>query len=259
MLRKFNTNRTPADNIKLGSLTAFVAGMVNVASVMIFFAFTSNITGHFAVLAEEVSKGNWYQVAIVFGWILLFFTGSFTANFIVTGLGNKRRQLAHALPLAIEIVCLTGVGLYGQLWYGETLTETEWLLAIMLFAMGLQNGLTASISNFSLKTTHLTGTITDLGILFSLFTRAEYRRNRELRDRARLLLAIMGSYLAGGIIAGSVYLYLSFVVFYIVSGILLFIICYDHIKLRAMLRVRQKQTREVHGRQVLYRDKSYPE
>jgi hypothetical protein len=45
----------------------------------------------------------------------------------------------------------------------KTLEETEALVALMLFATGLQNGLTASISNFSVKTTHLTGTTTDLG------------------------------------------------------------------------------------------------
>ncbi len=41
----------------------------------------------------------------------------------------------------------------------------------MLLAMGLQNGLTASISNFSVKTTHLTGLTTDVGILTAMFTK----------------------------------------------------------------------------------------
>lgn len=65
MLRKFSNSRTLSDNIKLGSLTAFSAGMVNVVSVMLFFAFTSNVTGHYAVLAEEIAKGNWYQAGVV--------------------------------------------------------------------------------------------------------------------------------------------------------------------------------------------------
>jgi uncharacterized membrane protein YoaK (UPF0700 family) len=68
------------------------------------------------------------------------------------------------------------VGIYGQNYYKNTLPETQFLVALMLFATGLQNGLTASISNFSVKTTHLTGTTTDLGILFSMFTQKEYRK-----------------------------------------------------------------------------------
>jgi uncharacterized membrane protein YoaK (UPF0700 family) len=59
-------------------------------------------------------------------------------------------------------LCLLFVGIYGQFYYQKTLEETEYLVALMLFATGLQNGLTASISNFSIKTTHLTGTTTDL-------------------------------------------------------------------------------------------------
>jgi uncharacterized membrane protein YoaK (UPF0700 family) len=258
MLDQFNTHRTHADNMKLGGLTAFVAGMVNVASLMIFFAFTSNVTGHFAILAEEISKGNWYQVGVVFGWIFLFFTGSFVSNFIVINLYRSRTSMAHALPLFIEILCLVTVGIYGSFWYRESLTETEVLVALMLFAMGLQNGLTASISNFAVKTTHLTGVTTDLGILFSMFTRPEYRANKELRQKARLLLLIMVSYVIGGIFAGSLYLTLSFKVFYFVSILLGGIILYDFIKLRSSIRARKQlilKKRERHRRLFSVRQK----
>jgi uncharacterized membrane protein YoaK (UPF0700 family) len=246
MLQKYNTSRTPADNLRLGALTSFVAGMVNVSSVMIFFAFTSNITGHFAVLAEEISKGNWYQVGIVFGWIFLFFSGSFLANFLVIHI--RRKFLAHSLPLLLEIVCLMAVGVYGDFWYSETLTETEVLLCFMLFAMGLQNGLTASISNAAVKTTHLTGLTTDLAILFSMFTQPEYRRNAELRGKARLLLTILLCYLTGGVIAGGVCLTLGFVVFYAVSSILFFIIVYDFYQLRSSIRNRRQYIRRKRSR-----------
>ena len=76
MLRKFSTSRTLSDNIKLGGLTAFTAGTINIASLLIFFNFTSNITGHYAILASEISKGNIEQIAIVSLWILLFFLGN---------------------------------------------------------------------------------------------------------------------------------------------------------------------------------------
>lgn len=225
--------------MKLGGLTAFVAGMVNVASVMIFFAFSSNVTGHYAILAEEISKGNWYQVGVVFGWIFLFFTGSFVSNFIIINLFKSRTSMAHALPLLLEIICLTTIGIYGTYWYNESLTETEVLVAVMLFAMGLQNGLTASISNFAVKTTHLTGLTTDLGIIFSMYTKPEFRANPELRKKGRLLLLIMFSYLIGGAIAGALYLKLSFTVFYIVSVLLGGIIVYDFIRIKKSIRERK--------------------
>lgn len=239
MLRKFNTNRKPSDNLKLGGLTAFVAGMVNVASLMIFFAFTSNVTGHFAILAEEISKGNWYQAAIVFGWIFCFFFGSFISGFIIVHWGQTRRSFAHAVPLILEIVIFVSVGSYGLLYYKETLKETEIMVGVMLLSMGLQNGLTAAISNFSIKTTHLTGLTTDVGILSAMFTRKFYREKEELRQRFQLLLVIVTCYLSGGILAGAVYLQLQFEVFFFVAGVLLFIIVYDYRKLKKRAERRQ--------------------
>lgn len=227
MLRKYSRNRTLGDNIRLGVLTAFTAGMVNVASFLIFLSFSSNVTGYFAIFAAEIVKGNFYQVLVVLGWILLFFLGSFFANLIVIHFNSKNKYLAHAIPVILEIICLLIVGFYGQFFYKETLTETEALLSLMLFAMGLQNGLTASISNFTVKTTHLTGATTDLGILFSMFTKREFRQNQEMIDKAKLIVSITASYVTGAIIAGLIYKHVQFKLFYIVCLFLLVVLAYD--------------------------------
>lgn len=245
MLRKYSNSRSLSDNIKLGTLTAFVAGMVNIGSLLLFFAFTSNITGHYAILASEIVKGNYYQIAVVFSWIFLFFFGSFVSNMFVIHINQKNSYLAHAIPLILEIICLLVVGVYGEHFYKETLVETEFLLALMLFAMGLQNGLTASISNFSVKTTHLTGTTTDLGILFSMFTKKEYRENKTLVGRAKLLLSITASYITGAILAGFTYAHLNFKMFYLVSFVLVIIIVYDLYKLRLKLYLHQRRTLKI--------------
>lgn len=227
MLRKFSTSRTKEDNLKLGVLTAISAGMVNVLSLIIFFSFTSNVTGHYAILASEIVKGNYYQIAMVFSWIFLFFFGGFLSNLIVINFSKSNQYVAHSLPIIIETICLVCVGFYGLYFYQETLLETEILLCFLCLAMGLQNGLTASISNFSVKTTHLTGTTTDLGILFSMFTKREYRNNVDLVIRAKLLFAIMVSYLIGAILSGYLYRFIGFNVFFVVSFLLGIIISYD--------------------------------
>jgi uncharacterized membrane protein YoaK (UPF0700 family) len=241
MLRKYSNSRSYSDNLKLGSLSAFSAGMINIGSLLLFFSFSSNITGHYAVLASEIVKGNIYQTVVVFSWILLFFLGSFTSNLAVIHLNHKNSYIAHSIPLVLEILCLIAVSIYGDNFYGETLAETEVLLAIMLFAMGLQNGLTASISNFSIKTTHLTGTTTDLGILFSMFTKKEFRNNKNLKERAKLLSSITVFYLIGAVLAGFTYVSLGFKMFYVVSLVLAVIIMYDLYKIRLKLYLHKRK------------------
>lgn len=231
MLRNYSNSRTLGDNIRLGTLTAFTAGTINIASLLIFLSFTSNVTGHYAILAAEISQGNWTQVAVVGGWIFLFFFGGFVANMSVINFNRKSKYFAHSLPIFLEILCLLAVGIYGQFFYEKTLQETEALVALMLFATGLQNGLTASISNFSVKTTHLTGTTTDLGILASMFTQKKFRKNPELIARAKLLMSIMAAYVLGAIFSGLTYYSLEFRVFYVISICLVVVIGYDFYKI----------------------------
>lgn len=234
MLRKFSNSRTLNDNIRLGALTGFVAGMVNVASFLIFFSFSSNVTGYYAILASEIVKGNWYQFLVVGAWIFLYFFGSFTSNFIIIHFDRKNRGLAHSIPILLEIICMVTVGFYGNSFYQETLTETEVLLSLMIFAMGLQNGLTASISNFAVKTTHLTGATTDLGILASMFTKKQFRQNPELVGKAKLILSIVVSFMTGAVISGFIYQAIMFKLFYVVSFFLVIVICYDMYKLKIL-------------------------
>ncbi|MFD2968311.1 YoaK family protein [Sphingobacterium bambusae] len=245
MLRKYSNHRTQSDNVKLGALTAFSAGMVNVASVTVFFAFTSNITGYYAVFAQELSKGNWYQGAVVLLWILLFFMGSFLSNFvIVQGRGRWSQYISHAIPVILEFLSILFVGLYLDFFYSNSLQETEFLVAALLFAMGLQNGLTASISNSVVKTTHLTGLTTDLAILVSMFSKRQNRQNKALVDKFHLLLTIMTAYVIGGIFGGIGYLYLENGTFYLTCVILLVIALYDFYKLTRVKHLFDRRHKE---------------
>ena len=230
MLRKYSNSRTLGDNVRLGILTALVAGMVNVASLLLFLSFSSNVTGYFAIFASELVNGNIYQIALVGSWIFLFFFGSFVSNFLVINLSEKNKYLAHALPLLLELACILAVGVYGTYGYKGSLHESELMLSLLLFAMGLQNGLTASISNFAVKTTHLTGATTDLGVLASMFTNKKFRNKRELRDKATLIFSIFISYVVGGVLFALFYKTLQFKMFFIISAFLLVVILYDSYK-----------------------------
>jgi uncharacterized membrane protein YoaK (UPF0700 family) len=125
------------------------------------------------------------------------------------------------------LLLLAGVALYGTTAYGETLRETELLVTVLLFAMGLQNGLVATISGGVVKTTHLTGLLTDLGIEIALLLRAEERPKETLQFKLRLHLLILASYLLGGLLGGLVFLRVQFNAFYLASFVLSLLIVHD--------------------------------
>jgi uncharacterized membrane protein YoaK (UPF0700 family) len=226
MLIQSAENRELKNNLLLGATTAIAAAMVNVAGVMVLFAYTSNITGHVATLAEELVKGHWYQTGVVFIWLTLFFGGSFVAQLLIAVFEKKGPRISHAAPILIEILALLAVAIYGHLFYHESLKETELLVASLIFCMGLQNGMVATISNNQVKTTHLTGLITDLGREMACSFFPKYR-SVELTDKLKLHGTILACYFIGGIMGGYFFLAFDFQVFYIVVGILLFILFYD--------------------------------
>ncbi len=230
MLRRYSNSRTFRDNLRLGIFTALIAGMVNVASLILFYSFTSNLTGHFAILAQEIANGKWFQMLVVLFWILLFFAGSFLSNNLIINSTRKNAFVSHSIPMVLEIGCFVFVGIYGQFFYTETLTQTEILVSVLLFSMGLQNGLTASISNFQIKTTHLTGLTTDLAIHLSMLTKKKYRMNIQVVEKTKLMAAIIGSYLIGGVFSGLVIQSIQFRVFYFISVAMLGVLVYDFVK-----------------------------
>ena len=88
------------------------------------------------------------------------------------------------MPVAIEALLLAAVALFGG--SGHLFAS----LAVMGFSMGLQNAVITKISDAEIRTTHVTGTITDIGIeLGRLFYWNRTPRGTEVRaDRRKLAL-----------------------------------------------------------------------
>jgi len=219
--------RSRSQNLALGGTTAIAAGMVNVASVMAFFGFSSNVTGHVAIFTQELSEGRWHQVTVVLGWLASFLTGAFLANTLVQGFGTSPRRIGRVLAPTLEILLLLAAGYYCQHHYAETLRETEALIALLLLAMGLQNGTVASVSGGVVKTTHLTGLFTDLGIELAMLVRGELHQNAALGFKLHLHLAILGGYVLGGVVGGLVYARFGYVALLLAAGVLASVLVHD--------------------------------
>jgi uncharacterized membrane protein YoaK (UPF0700 family) len=237
--------RQPRDDLFLGGSTALVAGLVNVCSVMTFFTFSSNVTGHAATFVEEVVKGHWYQVGVVLAWLLLFLAGAFVANLCITLLSPQRSYLGHALPLLVQAAVLFAVAYYGHRHYDETLWETELLVAVLLFTMGIQNGTVSTVSGSVVRTTHLTGLFTDLAMELSMILQRRFRADPKLRFKLLLHLVILAGYMVGGIVGGFTCMLIGFRTFYLASVLLVLVVLHDVLVLRwpGMLKLAAEPTR----------------
>lgn len=240
-------NQVMGEQLRLAGSMSFIAGTVNVTSFLAFYVFSSNVTGYYAILGAEIAEGNFYQIYIIFAWIFLFLSGSFISSLIVHSFKKKNRAIAISLPLIIEIACLFSVGFYGMNFYAETLTETEILVAMLLFAMGVQNGFTSSISKFAVKTTHLTGATTDFAVLLAMLTKNSYRKDPKNIAKFKLLGISILSYLTGTVFSGILYFQVHLYVLYGTCVMLTMILAYNMYK---VYKYRFRQQENLYGQTI---------
>ena len=161
-------------------------------------------------------------------YIFFFFLGSFSSSFIVEIITRKNENYFYIIPTSIESLILVFIAIFGK----DLISENPNLIACsLLFAMGLQNSLVTRISNATVRTTHLTGLFTDLGIeLSQLIFYREKEPKEKLLTSIKLRLTIISFFFIGGIIGGIFYSKMGLLVLLIGSISLIIGIVFDNIR-----------------------------
>lgn len=229
MFRHQGKTRTLKHNLNIASLLSFVAGIVNVAGFLAVQRLTTNVTGHFAFFVDEIFKLNLWQGLIYFLYIFFFFLGSFVSNMLIEIVSKSNDKLIYIIPIILESLILFAVAAFGEFLISQ---KPNLLACSLLFAMGLQNSLVTTISNATVRTTHLTGLFTDLGIeLSQLFFYKQKDQKDRLYASIKLRLTIISFFFLGGLLGGICYSTLNLYVLAIAGTILLVGIIYDDLKL----------------------------
>lgn len=240
MFRHKGKHRRYRQNLKLASLLSFVAGIVNVAGYFSINTLTTNVTGHFTFFADEVVKNSWHVALASLLYIISFFAGAFVSGTAVEFMLRRAEKFMYLIPVLLEMGILTAVSFSAP---NIIATYKIFIACSMLFAMGMQNALVTSISNSVVRTTHLTGLFTDLGIeIGQLFFYTQSEQKQKLHSSIRLRLAIISFFFLGCLAGG--YGYFTFGI----SILRLAVIClsagliYDYLRYRVMA-IKRKYTK----------------
>ncbi len=233
MLYHTGPSRTFRQNSKLALLLGMTAGFVNAAGFLGLAVLTTNVTGHAAVFAEQVAARNWATVKVIGLWMLLFLLGSFLASMLV-GVVGRNRRFSYLIPLLLELLVLLAIGIAGQ----RAALFPHLVAGALLLVMGMQNSLVTMISGSVVRTTHLTGTFTDLGIALADFTRGESSERLKLKPRIRLYLVIIIFFMSGALVGGLCYQRWGFHSFLAPAGIVFITLLADTARVRWMLKSR---------------------
>jgi uncharacterized membrane protein YoaK (UPF0700 family) len=242
MFRHQGKNRTFIHNLRLATLLSFVAGIVNVTGVLSIQTLTTNVTGHFAYFAEEIRKQDYMAAITFFVFTIFFLLGAFTSNFLAELISKKYPNLSHVIPISLEMIILIAVGIFG-IASDLSSSEGKWIAFSMLFAMGIQNSLVTKISQATVRTTHLTGLFTDLGIeLSQLFFYKKPEENKKLKISIYLRLSIIIFFFMGCILGGFLYNLLEMQTLFVAAIFLLYALLYDYMRLKFHI-IKRKTSR----------------
>jgi uncharacterized membrane protein YoaK (UPF0700 family) len=218
LFRTQDVRRRFLHDLKLASILSISAGAVNSAGFFAFDVLTTNVTGHVALLANDLVAYNWEAAYMKLLWMFLFLMGAFVSSLWVQFFHNHptKGRFAHTVPLILEMSLLAGVAILGHHYFDYSEVMIQLLAGSLLFAMGLQNALITIVSGSVIRTTHLTGLFTDLGVNFAklFFRQGSIKENLIVKRRLILLLTIAGSFFIGGVIGGFIfasYLFFAFI------------------------------------------------
>ena len=183
---------------------AFMAGIVNVVGLLGFeHQVVTHLTGTASMLAALDGPAVLHFAAII---------GSFMAGTVLSGflIQDSTLQLGrrYSVALILESALLCGAvpllqrGNFGGIYSCAC-------------ACGLQNAMMSTYSGTVVRTTHLSGMLTDLGIFLGHTLRGIPVDARRLR----LCLVIISAFLCGGVAGAFAFRYLSYATLFIPGGL----------------------------------------
>lgn len=162
MLIREGDQRSLDIDVRLAALLAGIAGAVNAAGFQATGFFSANMTGNVSALSDYVGLGK-HGLAAFFGALVVAFIGGAFGSGLLIELGRRQGVKAiYAYSITVEAALLLMVGLFDVLLptSGQGIT----LVLCLSFIMGIQNAASTRISQARVRTTHVSGMATDIGL-----------------------------------------------------------------------------------------------
>ncbi len=208
MLITVGQKRTSIIDRRLACTLAAIAGGVNTVAFHAVGFFSANMTGNVSAVSDHLARGQWL-IGVFYLTIVVCFVAGASISIILINAG-KRRQIRGVYAWSI----IAEAGLMIALAVGEFLLPNRdsgpVLVLGLSFLMGLQNAVVTRISDARVRTTHVSGMATDMGIELAMLI--DVARGREPSTEAtlnwsrfQLHFQTIVAFLAGGVLGVLLY------------------------------------------------------
>lgn len=162
--RLTSPHRSQKTNLQLGAYLAFVAGTINAGGFLAIAQYTSHMTGIISSIGDNLALQDVIPVLGALSMLVSFVAGSMVSTIMVSWGRRHKIYSEYAMPLLLEAVLLLIFGVLGANLNVYTPLTVPAIALMLCFMMGLQNAIITKISKAEIRTTHMTGIVTDIGI-----------------------------------------------------------------------------------------------
>ncbi|MDR1310758.1 MAG: DUF1275 domain-containing protein [Burkholderiaceae bacterium] len=209
--------RSLRSDIHLGLSLSFVAGAINAGGFVAVNQYTSHMTGVVSAMSDGIAMGDIRFALAAVGSLLCFIAGATCTELMVSWARGRQLQSEYALPLILEAVLLLVFGFLGGELHEHMGLFISFTIMTLCFLMGLQNAVITRISNAVIRTTHVTGIVTDIGIEFGrmLYWNRDVDKEdkvyiRANRGKLALLSGLLFMFFLGGVIGAYGFQYIGY-------------------------------------------------
>lgn len=228
MFHHFSISQYSTQNLRIWFLMAFQAGLLNIGGLLITGNFISHVTGFVTFFGHHLVLGKWSIALGMLNVPIFFLIGTMVSGYFIDlriRTGKKPRYVVTFGLMFILIFAVFFLGVMGE-WggfeYQILKDEKYWALIILCFVCGIQNATITTVSKSVVRTTHLTGIVTDLGIgIVRTFFNAAPAEEKKLNF---MRIGIVTFFILGSVVGAFFYtkfLYWGFLLPTLIAGFLL--------------------------------------
>ena len=162
-------DRSDTANLRLGRSLAFVAGAANAGGFLAVGQYTSHMSGIVSSLADDLALGEINAVLAGLSSLLSFLMGAATSAIMINWVRRQQMHSLYAMQLMLDATLLLCFGLIGTNLETHRVLFLPVTVCLLCYVMGLQNVMITKISKAEIRTTHVTGLMTDIRIEIGKF------------------------------------------------------------------------------------------
>ncbi|MCD4486118.1 DUF1275 domain-containing protein [Chromobacterium vaccinii] len=201
---------------QLGWAMAFIAGAINAGGFLAVHRYTSHVSGVVSGMADAWATGEIGVGLSLLVMLCSFIGGAMHSTWLILWARRQRLRGGYGVSMMEEALLLLVFGLLGA---GLSLHKglfTPPTVMLLCFIMGMHNTIVTKLSGGLLRSTHMTGIATDIGIELAKMSYYNHERNtrvaavRSNHKKFRVYTLILLAFFLGGVVGALGFKHLGF-------------------------------------------------